>query len=208
MPAPGFGDRVFLNVPFDRRYKLLFEALVFAVHDCGLVARCALEGDDGSVVRLDKIFEIIAECRYGIHDLSRTTLDSANHLPRFNMPLELGVFLGAKRFGSAKQRAKACLILDREPYRYQVFCSDIAGQDIRAHGNDGQRAIALVRDWLRTTRRTGTKNIPGGARISERYTQFRTQLPNACGSSGLEIGSLIFLDYRTLVEVWLRENAW
>ena len=115
MAAPAFGDRVFLNVPFDRRYKSLFEALIFAVHDCGLVARCALEGDDGSVVRLDKIFEIISECRYGIHDLSRTTLDAANHLPRFNMPLELGVFLGAKRFGNAKQRSKSCLILDRDP---------------------------------------------------------------------------------------------
>ena len=62
------------------------------------VARCALEGDDGSVVRLDKIFAIMAECRFGIHDLSRTTLDSANRLPRFNMPLELGVFLGGQAF--------------------------------------------------------------------------------------------------------------
>ena len=153
MPAPDFGDRVFLNVPFDRRYKSLFEALVFAVHDCGLIARCALEGDDGSVVRLDKIFEIVSECRSGIHDLSRTTLDTANRLPPFNMPLELGVFLGAKRFGDARQGSKSCLILDRDPYRYQVFCSDIAGQDIRAHGNvslsrtpEGRR----TRPWLPT----------------------------------------------------------
>jgi hypothetical protein len=28
-----YNDRVFINVPFDRRYKKLFEALVFAVHD-------------------------------------------------------------------------------------------------------------------------------------------------------------------------------
>lgn len=45
---PGYGDRVFINVPLDRRYKKLFDALVFAVHDCGFVARCALESDDGS----------------------------------------------------------------------------------------------------------------------------------------------------------------
>ncbi len=49
-------------------------------------------------------------------------------LPRFNMPLELGIFLGAKRFGSQKQKQKNGLILDREKYRYQSFCSDIAGQ--------------------------------------------------------------------------------
>jgi hypothetical protein len=45
---PGYDDRVFINVPFDRRYKKLFDALVFAVHDCGFVAHCALESDDGS----------------------------------------------------------------------------------------------------------------------------------------------------------------
>jgi len=26
-------DSVFINVPFDRRYKKLFDALAFAVHD-------------------------------------------------------------------------------------------------------------------------------------------------------------------------------
>jgi hypothetical protein len=208
VPAPAYGDRVFLNVPFDKRYRALLEALVFAVHDCGFIARCALESDDGSVVRLDKIYRIIAECRYGIHDLSRTTLDTVNRLPRFNMPLELGVFLGAKRFGGTQQRGKVGLILDREPYRYQMFCSDIAGQDIRAHNNDGRVAIQVVRDWLRTARKTSSGDMPGGARIADRYRQFRLDLPTMCENAGLEVGSLIFLDYRTLVVGWLDENPW
>jgi hypothetical protein len=88
---------VFINVPFDIRYKKRFDALVFAVHDCGFVARGAREQDDSNQVRLGKLFQIIRECRYGIHDLSRVTLDSRHRLPRFNMPLELGIFLGAKR---------------------------------------------------------------------------------------------------------------
>lgn len=208
MPAPTYGDRVFLNVPFDRRYRALLEALVFAVHDCGLVARCALESDDGSVVRLDKIYTIISGCKYGIHDLSRTTLDRANRLPRFNMPLELGVFLGAKRFGSVQQDQKVCLILDRDPYRYQMFCSDISGQDIRAHHDDGHVAIRIVRDWLRTSRKTSRVNMPGGDRIADRYEQFRLDLPSMCQNAGLELGSLIFLDYRTLAVGWLEENPW
>ena len=33
------------------------------VHDCGFVARCALEEGDASQVRIDKIYSIIAECR-------------------------------------------------------------------------------------------------------------------------------------------------
>lgn len=179
---------------------------MFALHDCGFVARCALESDDGSVVRLDKIYTILRECRYGIHDLSRTTLDTTNRLPRFNMPLELGVFLGAKRFGDDRQRQKVCLILDSEPYRYQKFCSDIAGQDIRSHNNDGPTAVRIVRDWLRTSRKASPVNIPGAARITQRYQQFRYDLPSMCADAELEIGSLIFLDYRTLVVGWLEEN--
>src|SRR5690349_6674469 len=99
-------EGVFINVPFDRRYQKLFDALVFAVHDCGFVARGAREQDDGSQVRLEKLYRIIGDCRYGIHDLSRVTLDAATRLPRFNMPLELGIFLGAKRFGGLKHSRK------------------------------------------------------------------------------------------------------
>ena len=85
------------------------------------------------------------ECRFGIHDLSRTQLDRRSRLPRFNMPLELGMFLAAKRFGVELQRRKNALILDRDRYRYQKFISDIAGQDIRAHDLGQAAAISVTR---------------------------------------------------------------
>jgi hypothetical protein len=197
---------VFINVPFDRRYKKLFDALVFAVHDCGFLARSAREQDDGSQVRLDKLYEIIGDCQFGIHDLSRTSLDTKYGLPRFNMPLELGIFLGAKKYGGAQQARKTCLILDREPFRYQIFCSDIAGQDIRAHYNDVSEAIAAVRNWLRTNRPSCL--IPGAGRMQERYLEFRLDLPAVARAASLAIQELNFLDYRTLVTGWLDENSW
>src|SRR5207244_972943 len=119
---------VFINCPFDDAYRPLLEAVVFAVHDCGYVARSSLEVTDASQVRIEKITAIIEACRLGIHDISRTEIDPQTQLPRFNMPLELGLFLGAKRFGTGKHKAKTCLILDVERYRYQKFISDIAGQ--------------------------------------------------------------------------------
>src|ERR1700738_4627256 len=122
-------EGVFINVPFDRSYLKLFHALVFTVHECGFVSRCALESDDGSEIRISKLYKIISDCSLGIHDLSRTTLDRVNRLPRFNMPLELGVYLGAKHFGDETHRRKSALILERERYRYQKYCSDLAGQD-------------------------------------------------------------------------------
>lgn len=197
-------DSVFINVPFDRRYKKLFDALVFAVHDCGFVARGAREEDDGSQVRLDKIYDIIEECRFGIHDLSRVTLDSRYRLPRFNMPLELGIFLGAKRYGGAAQAGKSCLVLDRDPYRVKIFCSDIGGQDIRAHGNDARQAVRAVREWLRTTsRRAGVR---GPTDMGNRYIQFRMELPAICRAARLDLGDLSFLDYRTIIDEWVQAH--
>ncbi len=197
-------ERVFINVPFDRRYQKLLDALVFAVHACGLRARCATDIDDGSVVRIEKLYKLIEGSRFGIHDLSRTSLDTANRLPRFNMPLELGLFLGAKRFGSTAQRRKSCLILDVERYRFAKFCSDIAGQDIRAHRNDTTSAIAAVRNWLQS--QLGAA-LPGPAAIGRRYLRFRTELPAMCGTQNLAVSDLTFIDYRNLVEAWLQENA-
>lgn len=198
-------DSVFINVPFDRRYKKLLGALVFAVHHCGLVARCALELDDGAQVRVDKLYAIVRRCEFGIHDLSRTTLDSRNHLPRFNMPLELGIFLGARKFGNRGQRRKVCLILDCEPYRYQKFCSDIAGQDIRAHRNDVALALAVVRDWIRVMHRRGAQ-VPGVVHIRQRYLTFQKELTRICRIAKLDRRELGFVDYRTLVAGWLTEN--
>jgi hypothetical protein len=150
-PARGssidYEQSVFINCPFDNNYLPLFRALIFAVFECGLTPRCAQEVYDAGEVRIEKIARIIRDCRWGIHDISRTDLN-ASGLPRFNMPLELGLFLGAKRFGTGPQKRKSCLVIDRDKYRYQEFISDIAGQDIAAHGNDPAQAIRAVRDWL------------------------------------------------------------
>jgi len=198
-------EPVFINVPFDRNYSKLFRALVFAVHDCGFIARCALEGEDGSQTRIARLFRIIRECPLGIHDLSRTTLDSANRLPRFNMPLELGMFLGAKEYGDAPQRRKSCLILERERYRYQKFCSDLAGQDIRAHQNNVVGAIRAARNWLQSAR--PKKPYPSVARIETHYLQFRIDLPKMCARHGGTVSELSFIDYRTYVDGWIAVNV-
>ena len=205
MRSTHYNDNVFINCPFDAKYKSLFDAMVFAVHDCGFIPRCALEDDDASEVRIDKIYHIIADCRYGIHDISRTELDRDSDLPRFNMPLELGIFLGAKRFGVEGQEKKKCLVLDREQYRYQQFISDIAGQDIQAHNNSSREIITHVRNWLRNASRRET--IPGGNIIWRRYRDFRTDLPQTAQEYRLTVEDMIFNDYTLVVTRWLKTKA-
>ena len=197
-----YNDNVFLNCPFDPAYKKLFVAMVFAVQDCGFIPRCALEEEDASQVRIDKIYNIIADCRYGIHDISRTELDETTRFPRFNMPLELGVFLSAKKFGENEQKRKNCLILDKEPYRYQEFISDLAGQDIKAHNNNPKEIVTVVRNWLLTaSRRHG---IPSGSIIWGRYQEFMGDLPKIAHESQLKVEELIFNDYTSVITKWLK----
>jgi len=121
------------------------------------------------------------------------------------MPLELGIFLGAKRFGGGSHSQKACLILDRDPYRYQVFCSDISGQDVRSHGNEVSRAIRAVREFLRAARPVHV-DIPGARRIAGRHAEFLLDLPRLCRRVNLHRSDPGFLDYRTLVRTWIAEN--
>lgn len=165
-----YDNNVFINCPFDGRYVPVFRAIVFAVQDCGYIARSALETDDSSQVRITKIMDAMRSSRYGIHDVSRIELDRSTRYPRFNMPLELGIFLGAKEFGDKVQREKACLVLDRHEGRYQTFISNIAGQDIRVHNNTPEGAVVAVREFF-STKRSGIL-LPGPSEMVARYQRF------------------------------------
>ncbi|MBA4124784.1 MAG: hypothetical protein H0X72_20260 [Acidobacteria bacterium] len=118
--------------------------------------------------------------------------------------LELGYFLGAKRFGNKKQKEKLCLILDIESYRYQKFCSDIAGQDISSHGNKADRLIKAVRNWLNDS--VSDVRIPSGSKIAERYHLFEDDLPLYCQTFRKDKAELTFIDFRNLVIAWLKDN--
>jgi hypothetical protein len=202
MTDRNYSRNVFLNCPFDDEYQQMFYAMIFTIYNCGYFPRCAMEIEDGGETRISKIFNIISECKFGIHDISRTELSEGNGLPRFNMPLELGMYLSAKRFGDKKQKIKTCLVLDREQYRYQIYISDIAGQDIRSHDNDPLVLIPIVRNWLRN--QSGRTTIIGGAEICQRYEVFVEVLPQLCEELHLTIDELIFNDFRTIIEEWLK----
>jgi hypothetical protein len=141
-------DHGFPDCPFDDEYTETFRALIFAIRACGFQARSARELDDSGQPRVEKLYGLIKACRYGIHDLSRTESDAVHHLPRFNLPLELGIFMGAKHYGAPRQREKRLLIFDTEQYRYQKFISDLAGMDIHAHGAGPETALIETRHWL------------------------------------------------------------
>lgn len=200
MLHPDYEKNVFINCPFDREYTPLFEAMVFSIHDAGFRPKCARERLDSSQIRLHKIVELIAASRYAIHDLSRTTFDDSNGLPRFNMPLELGIDLGCKAF-SQHHHDKSLLIFDAERYRFQKYVSDLSGQDIQHHANDPKAAVTSVRNWLRAE--SDAANLPSGAIIFDRYEAFRAELPALCSRMRLDESSLTFADFSHTVARWV-----
>ena len=204
----GLNTDVFLNMPFDAAHLGFLRAAVFAVYDCGYAPRCALEQVDSGKIRLDKIYDIIRSCRLGIHDICRAGVDRVTGLARFNVPLELGLFLGAGRFGDALQKRKLCLILDRDRDRYRRFCSDIAGHDIASHGGRADESIVKIRDWLAVDAARSGILVPGGVEMVRRHSRFKHALPALCRRVRIEPQRLTYTDYNMLAVGWLRENSW
>ena len=127
-------------------------------------------------------------------------------MPRFNMPLELGIFLGAKHFGDEAQRRKRALVLDTERHRYQTFISDLAGIDPTAHGGDPRQMVRCARDWLLTVSRRTT--IPSPVQVLASYDSFTLALPGIARSAGLEPTDIRYIDFEQLIFAWLkRERA-
>lgn len=193
-------DYVFINCPFDSNYTLNLQAIVFAVYRCGFCPVTALIEDNALENRLSKIERLIGDCRYGIHDISRTELNDQG-FPRFNMPFELGIFFGARRFGDKDQKSKNALILERTKFTYHNYLSDLSGIDTKAHNNDPSIIIRSIRDWLHTSSRRTT--IPGHLMIIHHFKEFQTQLPAILSGLSLDMGTLTFNDLCTIIEEFL-----
>lgn len=184
------------------------QAITFAVQACGYVPRCAVESENQQHGRLEKIIQLIKACPLGIHDLSSNGPDSIHGMARFNMPLELGLFLGAAVFGRGK---KSLLIMDAKPFEYHKFISDLKGRDLQTHGNDHRKVIAHVRNWLNREQVQGSRGLPGGIAISRRYEQFKKTLPALLGHAELDESEVSkpehFVDWSRLVTTWLAASG-
>jgi len=200
-----YNKSVFINCPIDAQYTKLFRAVVFAVLRCNYYVRCAVEEDDASEIRLNKILRMIEECRLGLHDLSRTEIDTRSRLPRFNMPFELGLFLAAKYFGCDEHDRKVCLVFEKKKHSYEALISDIKGQDIVAHGNKPRIMVIRVRNWL-ASNGTGGPQLKGGHAVWNDYIAFQRWLPRECRRHDLKDRDLTFGDYVNLVYQWIETH--
>ncbi len=115
----------------------------------GLKPRATLELPT-SQRRLDRIFAILRQCRYSLHDLSRVEL--SGDVPRFNMPFELGLAVAMRRRGRHDW-----WVLESRAYRLQRSLSDLNGTDPLVHGGRPRRLIQILEN---TFARPSLPDIP------------------------------------------------
>lgn len=146
--SPPFDRSVFVNCPFDEEFAPILQAIAFAIVDLGFVPRIAPENPDNAANRLDRITELVRGSKFSIHDLSRCKSRGVGEFSRLNMPFELGIDFGCKRYGDGQLADKTMLILEEDRWDYQKALSDISGWDIHSHGGSHINAVKRVRDWL------------------------------------------------------------
>jgi hypothetical protein len=123
-------NAVFVNIPYDERFRRLYLAYIVGLTHLGLEPRATL-GISGTERRLDRILALIQSCRYSIHDLSRVQLDRTPPCtPRFNMPFELGLTVTWAKLNPAQH---SWFVFEARPRRVQKSLSDLDGSDPNIH---------------------------------------------------------------------------
>lgn len=121
---------VFCNVPFDEKYEPLFLALVAGVLGTGNTPRTVLEIPP-STARVERVLDLLHDCRYSLHDLSRVQLSEGPvRVPRFNMPFELGMAVTLSLQAPDQHHFR---LLEAIPFRLQRSLSDLNGYDAYIH---------------------------------------------------------------------------
>ena len=197
-----FDKNVFINCPFDNQYRTLLKPLVFEILYLGFTPQLS-QTISSSNIRIDGIKKLIRGCKFGIHDLSRSKPLKTGDLPRFNMPYELGLDIGALEFGSRKLKTKKILILETERFHYQKVISDISGQDIENHNDDPYTLITKVRNWFSVN---FADHIVGQRAIWNAYNQFIDDLTTELKDedySDQEIEDMPIADFVKFARDWI-----
>ena len=145
MPRSRRIDSVFLNIPYDREFEDLYLAYIVGLTQLGLRVNATFAVPNQG--RLETIIGMIEESKYSVHDLSRIQLSKG--IPRFNMPVELGLALYRSHVTRGKHRV---YVFEAKHYRTQRSTSDINGIDPQIHHGNVKGIMAGLRNVFRQAR--------------------------------------------------------
>jgi hypothetical protein len=174
-------DRVFLNIPYDKKFERLFLAYVAGISAYGMLPHATLEVSDSSR-RLEKILKLARSCGYSVHDLSRVELDRAKpQTPRFNMPFELGLCVAdANRREGQKQN---WFVFEAVANRVDKSLSDLKGTDPKIHDATVRGVLSGLCNIFRRPGRQPT--VPQMMQIYRRLRKNQAAILKKAGSDTL-----------------------
>lgn len=169
-------DSVFLNVPYDEKFKKTYLAYLSGMVSLGLNPKATL-AIPGGITRLDRIFDLIQSCRYSLHDLSRVELDRTYPpTPRFNMPMELGI---AVAWAKLNPREHTWFVFESQERRAQKSISDLNGTDCNIHGGTEEGVMRELCNAF--VRRKRGVTVPEMLRT---HRELKKQVPDLMRRSG------------------------
>jgi hypothetical protein len=164
---------VFLNIPYDDKFEKLYLAYVVGLTQLGLKINATLAVPNQG--RLSRILRLIEKSDISIHDLSRTELSSG--VPRFNMPLELGLALYRWHIDPAGHRV---FVFEKKPYQILKSTSDINGIDAQIHHGTVKGVMGKLRTIFHQSDETTVPEMLAS------YRAVRRRLPELKRNAGSE----------------------
>lgn len=172
MPKPKKLESVFLNIPYDSLFEDLYVSYIVGLTQLGInvTATLAYPNQD----RLGKIIELIERSNFSIHDLSR--IEGSHGIPRFNMPLELGIALYRSKMTKHRH---AVYVFESKAFRAQRSTSDINRMDPRIHSG---KPIGVMSSLLNLFRQPG--DVTTVPEMLKSYRAVKAKLPQLRKNAG------------------------
>jgi hypothetical protein len=174
---------VFINLPFDSHYEPLFLAMTAGLVSLGLNPRSVVQ-IAGSTDRLRRLVEIIQECPFSIHDLSRVQRSGKGsfRVPRFNMPFEMG--LAAAVSMTASGTTRQWRVIEAVRHRIGHSCSDVDGYNAEIQGGTVGGMFEALSNIVPDLPKAPLTHIDDILWVYRRLRKFRKGLPaNICATS-------------------------
>lgn len=210
MPDEDFETRVFVNCPYDSRYRPLQRALIFAIIRFGFEPCLAAQDSNSGQLRMMKIKQQIGACRHSVHDLSWVIAGSKGETARMNMPYELGLDLGALWYGGAPLDTKVLLVLERKRGSVKKALSDHAGFDLRTHQGRINLLLREVRAHFYPHLASQPGGVPAGFPSHDEllaewqlFLAWLQKRPDGTLRSEKELEAMEVAEYKDKVDQWL-----
>lgn len=160
---------VFLNIPYDEGFVDLYLAYLAGISSFGLTPRATIEIPGGEL-RVERIFKLLAQCPWSIHDVSRLEA-------RFNMPFELGLAVAWAKL--EKPSEHLWFVFAGGSARTRRAFSDLLGSDSYFHRSRPSGVLReLCNAFVRTERR------PTIGQMTQIFRDLKKALPAIMAAAG------------------------